>query len=200
MAGIVEDDWKELCKLTNEAGFPILELNLSCPHGMTESGMGRACGEVPEAVERITAWVKKYANPEVKVFVKLTPNHGDIPTLGLAIQRGGGDGITAINTFPTLMDPKPDGTPWPKVGEKNHTAIGGGAGAFIRPIAMRKISELYTHPDIKIPIMGCGGVTSSDHLISMIRYGASVVQVCGAVQEQDYSLANDYLTGLKAHM
>ena len=28
----------------------MIELNLSCPHGMNEKGMGRACGEDPEVV------------------------------------------------------------------------------------------------------------------------------------------------------
>jgi dihydropyrimidine dehydrogenase (NADP+) len=51
MAGFNKDDWIELTKMTNEAGFDMLELNLSCPHGMNEKGMGRACGENPDTVE-----------------------------------------------------------------------------------------------------------------------------------------------------
>jgi dihydroorotate dehydrogenase len=47
MAGFVEKDWIDLVTLANEAGFDALELNLSCPHGMNEKGMGRACGEDP---------------------------------------------------------------------------------------------------------------------------------------------------------
>ena len=41
MAGYIEKDWQELVEMTNDAGFDIIELNLSCPHGMPESGMGR---------------------------------------------------------------------------------------------------------------------------------------------------------------
>ncbi len=32
--------------MAESAGADALELNLSCPHGMGESGMGLACGQV----------------------------------------------------------------------------------------------------------------------------------------------------------
>ena len=46
MCGYSEEDWTELCKMAEEAGADALELNLSCPHGMGERGMGLACGQV----------------------------------------------------------------------------------------------------------------------------------------------------------
>lgn len=46
MCAYNEDDWKELAKMAEECGSDMLELNLSCPHGMGESGMGLACGQV----------------------------------------------------------------------------------------------------------------------------------------------------------
>lgn len=52
----------------------MLELNLSCPHGMTEKGMGRACGEDPDIVRDITTWVTKRTS--LPVIVKITPNYG----------------------------------------------------------------------------------------------------------------------------
>jgi len=96
MEGNVYDDWKELVLRCNEAGFDAYELNLSCPHGMTELGMGRACGEVPDLVERITRWVVDLSN--IPVFVKLTPNYTDISEIATAAKRGGAHGISAINT------------------------------------------------------------------------------------------------------
>lgn len=41
-----EADWTELASKSEAAGAHALELNLSCPHGMGESGMGLACGQV----------------------------------------------------------------------------------------------------------------------------------------------------------
>lgn len=48
MCGYSQEDWTELCQLSEQAGADALELNLSCPHGMGERGMGLACGQVSE--------------------------------------------------------------------------------------------------------------------------------------------------------
>lgn len=72
MAAHAQQDWQELAKMSEYAKFDILELNLSCNHGMPDKGMGRACSDVPEVVEEIVQWVRKhYKGP---VFVKLSPN------------------------------------------------------------------------------------------------------------------------------
>ena len=46
MCSYNEGDWTELAKMAAAAGADALELNLSCPHGMGERGMGLACGQV----------------------------------------------------------------------------------------------------------------------------------------------------------
>ena len=87
----------ELC---NEAPFDALELNLSCPHGMTEKGMGRACGEDPEIVGNITKWaVEKSKFP---IIIKITPNYGAAEDLVAAAKRNGAKAVTLTNTLPGL--------------------------------------------------------------------------------------------------
>lgn len=51
MCAYNENDWKQLAKMAEECGSDMLELNLSCPHGMGESGMGLACGQVSGMVD-----------------------------------------------------------------------------------------------------------------------------------------------------
>ena len=46
MCSYNESDWKELAAQAEASGADALELNLSCPHGMGERGMGLACGQV----------------------------------------------------------------------------------------------------------------------------------------------------------
>lgn len=46
MCSYNEADWTELARMAAAAGADALELNLSCPHGMGERGMGLACGQV----------------------------------------------------------------------------------------------------------------------------------------------------------
>lgn len=75
MATYNEADWRELTRMCKDAKFDFIEVNLSCPHGMTELGMGRACGEDPVMVENITKWVAE--ETDLPVIVKLTPNYTD---------------------------------------------------------------------------------------------------------------------------
>jgi dihydropyrimidine dehydrogenase (NADP+) len=72
MAAYNEKDWEDLAKMSAIANFDILELNLSCNHGMPDKGMGRACSDVPEVVEEIVIWVRRHFKKPV--FVKLSPN------------------------------------------------------------------------------------------------------------------------------
>jgi len=100
--------------MCNEAPFSYYELNLSCPHGMGEYGMGRACGESTETVRDIAKWVCEVATKPV--FIKITPNWAYADELSIAAMEGGAAGVTLTNTMPSLMDPNPEGNPWPRVG------------------------------------------------------------------------------------
>lgn len=53
MCSYEEADWTELAKMAEKANADALELNLSCPHGMGERGMGLACGQDPVLVRNI---------------------------------------------------------------------------------------------------------------------------------------------------
>ena len=76
MCSFNKEDWTQLAKMSEEAGADALELNLSCPHGMGEKGMGLACGQRVELVRDICSWVR--AAVKIPFFAKLTPNVTDI--------------------------------------------------------------------------------------------------------------------------
>lgn len=126
MCSYNKEDWTELATRAEAAGAQILELNLSCPHGMGESGMGLACGQKPVLVHDISQWVR--AAVKVPFFIKLTPNITDIVSIAKAAQEGGADGVTAINTISGLMSLNADGVAWPMVGDEKRTTYGGVSG------------------------------------------------------------------------
>lgn len=47
-------------------------------------------------------------------------------------------------------------------------------------------------------LIATGGIDSADVALQFLQCGASVLQICSAVQNQDFTLINDYCTGLKA--
>lgn len=197
MGKYVQADWEELIELCNEAGFDAVELNLSCNHGMPDSGMGRACSDSAEAVENITKWVVSKA--KMPIFIKISPNSSIHEELALAVQRGGGIGVTTTNTMYSLMDPTGDGIPYPNVGKKNETHYGGAAGPIIRPIALRVASTIANTSGVHLEMMASGGIVSAEHAMTFLRFGGTkVFQICSAVQEQDFTIIRDLETGLKA--
>ena len=87
MCGYSQEDWTQLCQLAEKAGADALELNLSCPHGMGERGMGLACGQDPELVRNICRWVR--AAVKIPFFAKMTPNITEIVEIARAAKEGG---------------------------------------------------------------------------------------------------------------
>ncbi|KAI4470269.1 dihydropyrimidine dehydrogenase [nadp(+)] [Holotrichia oblita] len=195
MCALIEEDWKELATKAENSGADALELNLSCPHGMGERGMGLACGQVPDYVRTIASWVKEVV--KIPIFLKLTPNITNIVELSQAAQEGGASGVTSINTVSGLMNIKSNDTPWPAVGLEKRTTYGGVSGNAIRPMALRAVSAIANKMP-GYPILATGGIDSADVALQFLQCGASVLQICSAVQNQDFTLINDYCTGLKA--
>ncbi|PIK42286.1 putative dihydropyrimidine dehydrogenase [Apostichopus japonicus] len=132
MCGYNKDDWTELAIMSEKCGADALELNLSCPHGMGERGMGLACGQDPELVLNICRWVK--AAVKIPVFAKMTPNITSIVAIATAAKEGGADGVTATNTVSGLMGLKGNSQAWPAVGNAKRTTYGGVSGNAIRPL------------------------------------------------------------------
>ncbi|XP_070797175.1 dihydropyrimidine dehydrogenase [NADP(+)] [Pituophis catenifer annectens] len=195
MCSYNKNDWTELSKMAEASGADALELNLSCPHGMGERGMGLACGQDPELVRNICRWVRQAV--QIPFFAKLTPNVTNIVNIARAAQEGDADGVTATNTVSGLMGLKADGMPWPSVGHSKKVTYGGVSGNAIRPIALRAVSAIAKALP-GFPILATGGIDSAESGLQFLHSGASVLQVCSAIQNQDYTIIDDYCTGLKA--
>ncbi|KAI8894117.1 hypothetical protein BC833DRAFT_606063 [Globomyces pollinis-pini] len=195
MCGYSQEDWVELAKMAEASGADALELNLSCPHGMGEKGMGMACGQDAKLVEDICRWVRDTIS--IPFFAKMTPNVTDIVVIAQAAKRGGADGVTAINTVAGLMRMDAKGFPDPAVGVEKHTTYGGVSGSAVKPLALRGVSRIAQNIP-GFPILATGGIASAESTLQFIHCGASAVQISSAIQDQDFTVVQDYISGLKA--
>jgi len=195
MCSYSKEDWQELAILALSSGPDALELNLSCPHGMGERGMGLACGQDAEMVANICGWVKA-VSPNIPVFAKMTPNVTNIVTIARAARDGGADGVTAINTVSGLMGLNAKGNAWPAVGREKKTTYGGVSGNAVKPMALKAVSSIAKSLP-GFPILATGGIDSADVTMQFLMAGASAMQVSSAIQNQDFTLVDDYITGLK---
>ena len=149
----------------------ILEVNISCPN--VHAG-GKNFGCDPVAAAEVTAAVK--AATSKPVFMKLTPNVTDIAEIAHACEDAGADGVCLINTLLGMRINL--NTKKPLIANRT----GGVSGPAVFPVAVRRVWDVYEA--VKIPIIGCGGVSSAEDAAEMMLAGATAVEV-GAANLKD---------------
>jgi dihydroorotate dehydrogenase (NAD+) catalytic subunit len=165
IAGSTEGDYVNVAEQLSKApNVHALELNISCPNVKTG---GIAFGTDPDMARALTRKVKEVS--EVPVYVKLSPNVTDIARIARAVEDGGADGLTMINTLLGMRIDLMTGKPI----LANKT--GGLSGPTIKPVAIRMIYEVSQH--VKIPVIGMGGIQSAEDVIEFFLAGASAAAV-----------------------
>jgi len=192
-----KEEWHQIVKDVENAGADGIELNFGCPHGMCERGMGSAVGQEPEVLTTIVSWVKEAAT--VPVIVKLSPNISFITDPAVAANKGGGDAISLVNTFQSLVGVDLDKfVPYPVV--NGQSTNGGYCGPAIKPIALNMVKSCALHPDVGLPISGIGGISTWRDAVEFMLLGASNVQVCTAVMHFGFGIIDELVSGLKIYM
>lgn len=168
ISGFSVDEYKECCeRIGREDGIGIIEVNISCPN--VQAG-GMAFGTSTEAAAEVTRAVKSVTDKPV--YMKLSPNVTDIVSIAKACEEAGADGIALINTLLGMrIDVK---RRKPVVANK----MGGFSGPAIFPVALRMVYQVYEA--VNIPIIGMGGVSSTEGVIEMMMAGASAVEIGAA--------------------
>ncbi|MGR3454107.1 NAD-dependent dihydropyrimidine dehydrogenase subunit PreA [Pseudooceanicola sp.] len=193
-----EESWKAILPLVEDTGADGIELNFGCPHGMSERGMGSAVGQVPEYIQMVTEWCKKYYSKPV--IVKLTPNITDIRKPAAAAKAGGADAVSLINTINSITHVDLDlMAPEPTIdGKGSH---GGYCGPAVKPIALSMVSEIARSPDTHgLPISGIGGVTTWRDAAEFMVLGCGNVQVCTAAMTYGFKIVQEMISGLSQWM
>jgi dihydroorotate dehydrogenase (NAD+) catalytic subunit len=145
-------------------GVAAIEANISCPN-LEEDG--KAFAMRAESAERVTRELR--AATELPLWVKLTPNTGDVPEVARAAEAAGADAVVVANTILSMaIDLK---TFKPCLGN----IMGGLSGPAIKPIVLRQVFQCAKA--VNIPIIGCGGISTAEDAIEYMLAGASAVQV-----------------------
>ncbi len=169
----------------SDSGIAALEVNISCPnikHG------GMAFGTHPESAQEVIATVRK--NTDLPIIAKLSPNVTDIAEMAKAVERGGADIISLINTLLGMsIDIR---SQKPVLANK----MGGLSGPAVRPIAVRMVYQVYEAVDI--PIIGMGGISTWQDAVEFMLAGASAVSI-GTANFVNPMAPIDILTGLEEY-
>ena len=175
VGGFSLEEYAENCRKLNAVEqVKLLEVNISCPN--VHAG-GKNFGCDPKAAAEVTRAVK--AVTDKPVFMKLTPNVTDIAEIAKACEEAGADGLCLINT---LLGMRIDlNRKKPIIANRT----GGVSGPAVFPIALRMVWDVYKA--VKIPIIGCGGVSSAEDAVEMMLAGAAAVEVGAANLKDPYA-------------
>lgn len=164
VCGRSTEDYCEVVERLANEDVDMLEINISCPN-VKEGGI--AFGQNPKAAEEITKAVKKYAKQPV--IMKLSPNVTSISEMAKAVEAGGADAVSLINTLTGM-----------KIDIHRKTfalanKTGGVSGPAVHPIAVRMVYEAANA--VSVPVIGMGGIETAEDAIEMLLVGASAVSV-----------------------
>lgn len=204
------DGWQELARKCESAGAQMIELNMSCPHGMPEMGMGSAIGQNTELAGRVTGWTVEAV--DIPVMAKMTPNVTDVGLVAKACAEAGAHAISAINTVAAIIGVDLETlTPLPSV--DGYSTHGGLSGLAIKPIALKALAAInqalnFDLGEIKgagrfvkrVPVSGIGGIYTWEDAAEFLLLGAATLQVCSAVMAQGYGIVEDLIDGLQNYM
>ncbi|MBM9606689.1 dihydroorotate dehydrogenase [Desulfopila inferna] len=151
-------------KLVGVEGISAVEVNISCPN--VKKG-GVAFGSDPEMAKAVTRTVAERS--DVPVIVKLSPNVSDVATVAAAVEDGGADGISLINTLIGMAVDLRTRTP------KLANVIGGLSGPAIKPVALRMVYQVAQR--VTIPVIGIGGIETAEDALEFMVAGATAIQV-----------------------
>lgn len=186
VCGRSAEDYCEVVERLANEDVDMLEINISCPN-VKEGGI--AFGQNPKAAEEITKAVKKYAKQPV--IMKLSPNVTSIAEMAKAVEAGGADAISLINT---LTGMKID------INRKTFALAnktGGVSGPAVHPIAVRMVYEAANA--VNVPIIGMGGIESAEDAIEMLLVGASAVSV-GTANFYNPNVTMEIVDGIARYM
>ena len=173
-------------RLSGVDGVHGLEMNISCPN--KQAGW---CifGTDPRVTSEVVGKVREATR--LPLIVKLSPNVTDISVIARAAVEAGADALSVINTLTGMAIDI--GTRRPKLANRT----GGLSGPAIKPVAIRMVYEVYKA--VKVPIIGMGGIMTSEDALEFLIAGATAVAV-GTANFISPTAAVDILEGISAFL
>ncbi|MGN1084092.1 MAG: dihydroorotate dehydrogenase [Lachnospiraceae bacterium] len=186
VCGRSKEDYVDAVEQLADTPADLLEINISCPN-VKEGGI--AFGQNPKMAEEITAAVKKHAKQPV--IMKLSPNVTDIAEMARAVEAGGADAVSLINTLTGM-----------KIDIERRTfavanKTGGLSGPAVKPVAVRMVYQVAGA--VKLPIIGMGGIRTAEDALEFLMAGATAVAVGTANFVNPYTTL-EVIDGIAAYM
>ncbi|HJV35304.1 dihydroorotate dehydrogenase [Geomonas sp.] len=173
-------------RLDGQDGVAGIEVNISCPN--VKQG-GIVFGTDPNAAQEVVRLVRK--NTTKPVIVKLSPNVTDVVLMAKACADAGADALSLINTLTGIAIDLDRRRP------VLANVTGGLSGPAIKPVALRMVWQVAKN--VKLPIIGIGGIMNGRDALEFILAGATAIQV-GTASFLDPSAAQRIAEEMEAYL
>jgi len=186
IAGERIGEYVEVVKgLDKEEGIDGYEINISCPN--VEKG-GMEFSSDPKVAFQLVSSLRKVTSKPL--IVKLSPNLGNIISVAKAVQEAGADALSLINTLIGMVIDVKARKPVLARG------TGGLSGPAIKPVALALVWKVAQA--VEIPVVGVGGIFTSEDALEFILAGATAVQV-GTANFVDPQTMPKIIAGLREY-
>ena len=185
--GYSAEEYAQVAEKAVKAGADAVELNVSCPH---VKQTGSEIGQNPRLLAEVVGKVKASVNKPL--IVKLSPNVSDVVEMAEVAVEAGADALTAINTVKALAIDVDTMLP------VLSNVRGGLSGPAVKPIALRCVYDIYEK--VKVPILGCGGITTWQDAVEFFLAGASLVQIGTAIALKSPGVFQTVNRGIKNYL
>jgi dihydroorotate dehydrogenase (NAD+) catalytic subunit len=164
ISAVTADDFEAMTRDVSLPDVAVIEVNISCP---TRAPGGGNFALHSDHTYNVTKRIREATDKPV--WVKLSPNAGDVVEIAQAAEQGGADALVVANTILGLKINTE--TFRPAIGNK----FGGISGPGIKPIIVRMVHQVSQ--GVKIPVIGCGGITKVEDVVEYMLAGASAVMI-----------------------
>src|SRR5659263_240542 len=196
--------WVNMAKKFEAAGADIIELNMCCPNmsynaqltkgdeNAIKTKTGASLGQNAEAVSEIVSAIKKEIS--IPLFVKLTPEGGEIADISKALFCAGADVVGGTGNrlgVPPIDLENPGKAIYHLQKEISMSCF---CGSWLKPLAQRDTYEIRKVCGKDVLISATGGIRTAKDAIEMSMCGADLIGVCSETLMNGYDFIGDVIT------
>ena len=202
--------WVNMAKKFEEAGADIIELNMCCPNmsynlEMTSGGSqhaakqtGASMGQHAEIAAEIVRAIKKEIH--IPLFVKLTPEGGQIAHVAKALYEAGADAVGGTGNRLGMPPINLDNPGAAAFHLQDELSMGCYCSSWLKPLAQRDTYEIRKVCGLEPPIMAAGGITNWRDAVEMVLCGGTLLGVCAETLISGYDIVRPMIAGLHDYM
>lgn len=202
--------WVNMARQFEEAGADVIELNMCCPNmsynvSLTSGGeksaakqTGASLGQQADVVAEIVRAIKKEIR--IPLFVKLTPEGGQIAHVAHALYEAGADAVGGTANrlgIPPIDLDNPEQAVYHLQDEISMSCYCSG---YLKPLALRDTYEIRKVCGMEPKIMAAGGVRKWEDAVETILCGGNLVGICAETLISGYDIVRPMIAKLKEYM